>query len=142
MIKVERLSGLSKKEKEFIDMEFKKYATKKQINYNYDNFCFIAKEKDKVVGIISGKTIYNEVHISDLIVIEKYRGKGIGKALLKTVEEYFNGKGFKYISLTTYEFQAPKFYEKMDFTIEYVRKDVQNPLLNKYFLSKLIDRQH
>lgn len=58
--------------------------------------------------------------------------------LVKAVEEYFIGKEFKNINLTTYEFQAPKFYEKCGFEIEFVREDKENPKLLKYFLVKYL----
>ena len=36
----------------------------------------------------------------------------------------------------TYEFQAPKFYEKIGYKLEYIRKNNKNSKLNKYFYSK------
>jgi ribosomal protein S18 acetylase RimI-like enzyme len=37
--------------------------------------------------------------------------------------------------VTTYEFQAPLFYQKLGFRVEYIRED-KEPKLNKYFLVK------
>ena len=55
---------------------------------------------------------------------------------MKKVEELFKNEDFDNYNLTTYEFQAPKFYEKMGYKLEYIRKNNKNPKLNKYFYSK------
>ena len=55
---------------------------------------------------------------------------------METVEEYFRNKGFENINLTTYAFQAPEFYKKCGFKVEFVRENKDNPKLNKYFLVK------
>ena len=121
-----------------IDEEFNKFAEKNNVKCNYKPFTFIAKEDNKIIGIITGYSYYKEVHIADLIVLEEYRGKKIGSQLVKVVEEYYKGKEYNNINLTTYEFQAPKFYEKCGFEIEFIRKDRENPKLSKYFLVKYL----
>ena len=122
---------------ELIDREFTRYAGKYDIRVDYNDFCFVAKDDDKLMGIIVGHSYYKEVHITDLIVMEEYRGKGVGSALIRKVEQEFRGKGFENINLTTYAFQAPEFYKKMGFEIEHVRKSVDEKL-TKYFLIKHI----
>ena len=128
----ENLEGVSR----IIDTEFNKYAIKNEVECNYTPFNFVAKEDNKIIGIITGHSYYKEVHISDLIVIEEYRNKHIGSKLVKKVEEYFKDKGFENINLTTYNFQAPEFYKKCGFEIEFVRENKENSKLNKYFLVK------
>ena len=76
------------------------------------------------------------MHISDLIVLEQYRNKHIGSKLMETVESYYKNKEFENINLTTYEFQATEFYKKCGFEIEFIRKNKENPKLNKYYLVK------
>ena len=55
---------------------------------------------------------------------------------MNKVEELFQNEDFDNYNLTTYEFQAPKFYEKMGYKLEYIRKNNKNSKLNKYFYSK------
>ena len=96
----------------------------------------MAKENDEVIGLITGHSYYKEVHIGDLIVYEEHRNKHIGTKLVEIVENYFKEKGFENINLTTYGFQAPEFYKKCGFKVEFIRENKENPKLNKYFLVK------
>lgn len=121
-----------------IDEEFNKYARKNDVICNYSPFTFVAKEDNKIIGIITGHSYYEEIYIGDLIVLEEYRNKKIGSMLVKAVEEYFADKKFKNINLTTYGFQAPKFYEKCGFKIEFIRENKEKPKLSKYFLVKYL----
>lgn len=123
---------------ELIDQEFNKYARKYNIRVDYNDFCFVAKDDDKVIGILVGHSYYNEVHVTDLIVIEEYRSKGIGTELIRRVEQEFTGRNFENINLTTFAFQAPEFYKKMGFEVEHVRKS-SDEKLTKYFLIKHIN---
>ena len=136
MIEVEYKENLDEGIYEIIDEEFNKFAVKNGIVCNYKSFAFVAKEESKIIGIITGNSYYKEVHISDLIVLEQYRNKHIGSKLIETVESYYKNKGFENINLTTYGFQAPEFYKKCGFEIEFIRKNKENPKLNKYYLVK------
>ena len=100
MIEVEYKENLDEEIYEIIDEEFNKFATKNGIVCNYKSFAFVAEEKSKIIGIITGNSYYKEVHISDLIVLEQYRNKHIGSKLMETVENYYKNKGYENINLT------------------------------------------
>ena len=136
MLNIEYKENLDEEFYKIIDTEFNKYATKNGVTCNYQLFNFIVKENDKVVGIITGHSYYNEVHIGDLIIFEEHRNKHIGTKLVETVEEHYKNKGFENINLTTYNFQAPEFYKKCGFEVEFIRENKENPKLTKYFLVK------
>lgn len=119
-----------------IENEFEKYENQNKISYNYVPFHFVAKENDEILGIVAGHTCFSEVHISDLVVMESHRDKSVGTQLVKAVEEYYKGCGFDNINLCTYEFQAPKFYEKLGYQLEFIRKNINNPKINKYYFVK------
>ena len=136
MISIEFKEKLDEKLYDLIDEEFNKYAIKNGVICNYTPFKFIAKENEKVVGIITGHSYYKEVKISDFIVLEEYRNRHIGSKLIKEVENYFRNKGFENINLTTYEFQAPEFYKKCGYKLEFIRENKENPKLTKYFFVK------
>lgn len=136
MVNIEYKTNLDEEFYKIIDEEFNKYALKNNIECNYTPFNFIAKENDKVVGILAGHTYYQEVYVENLIVLEQYRNKRIGKSLIEEVESYYKDKGFENINLNTYAFQAPEFYKKCGFKVEFVRENKENSKLNKYFLVK------
>lgn len=136
MIDIEYRENLDEEFYKIIDTEFNKFATKNGVTCNYVSFAFVAKEDNKFVGIITGNSYYKEVHISDLIILEEYRNRHIGSKLMEAVENYYKNKGFENINLTTYGFQAPEFYKKCGFKIEFIRESKDNPKLNKYFLVK------
>lgn len=138
MIDIEYKENIGKEYYNIIDVEFNKYAYKNNITCNYKEFGFIARENNKVVGIITGHSYYKEVYISDLIVLEEYRNKHIGSKLIKSVEDYYKDKDFENINLTTYNFQAPEFYKKCGYKVEFIRENKENPKLNKYFLVKYL----
>lgn len=122
---------------EFINKEFTDYALKNEVTLGYDEFCFVEEEDGKILGAITGRAYYNEVHIGDLIVSKDCRRSGLGSRLVKAVEEYYSGKCYDIITLTTFGFQAPEFYKKLGYKIEFVREN-KDPKLSKYFLSKSI----
>ena len=122
----------------FIEAEQVKYEEQNGISCNYTPFCFVAKSDDTIVGAISGATFFAEIYIDELVVKEAYRGKGIGTELIDTVLEYYMDYGFNNINCCTNEFQAPGFYEKCGFELEFVRKNKANPKLSKYFYIKYL----
>jgi ribosomal protein S18 acetylase RimI-like enzyme len=120
---------------EFINKEFSAYGEQNGVVLNYDEFCFAAEEDGKILGVITGRAYYNEVHIGDLIVASSVRKGGIGSKLVRAVEDNYRGNGYDKITLTTFGFQAPEFYKKLGYEIEFVRED-KEPKLSKYFLAK------
>ncbi|MBO4450731.1 MAG: GNAT family N-acetyltransferase [Clostridiales bacterium] len=122
---------------EFIGKAFADYATQNGVELNYDDFCFVEEEDGKILGAITGRAYYNEVHVVDLIVDPSCRRSGLGSRLVATVEEAYKNKGYAKITLTTFGFQAPEFYKKLGYQIEFVRES-KDPKLSKFFLSKAL----
>lgn len=133
---IEYSEEIEEKVYKIINEEFNKYASKNNIKCDYTQFVFEAKEDEKLLGLLTGHSYYKEVYIEDLIVYEENRNKHIGSKLVKSVEEHFKDSEFENINLTTYRFQAPEFYKKCGFEVEFVRKNKYNPQLDKYFLIK------
>ncbi|MBO4310807.1 MAG: GNAT family N-acetyltransferase [Lachnospiraceae bacterium] len=120
----------------FINKAFADYAANNDIKLNYEEYMITAEnDEGEVIGSITGMAYYNEAHIGDLIIDKKYRGQKIGTKLVEAVEEEYRNKGFEKITLTTFGFQAPEFYEKLGYSLEFVRED-KNPKLSKYFYCK------
>ncbi len=121
-----------------VNKEFTKFADKNKVPCGYVSFGFVAKENDKIVGVITAHTFYKDMHVDDLIVLEDYRKQDIGSKLLKAVEDYCKNEGCENVNLTTYAFQAPEFYKKCGYELEFIRENKKNPKLNKYFFVKYL----
>lgn len=120
----------------FINEEFSAYALQSHVDLNYHEFCFIAEgDAGEILGVITGRAYYNEVHIGDLIIHKDHRRCKLGSKLVAAVEDAFQNAGYDKITLTTFGFQAPEFYQKLGYQVEFIRED-KDPKLCKYFLSK------
>ena len=132
---IKRVEEIDDKTGGFINKEFSQYAIQKEVELNYEDFCFVAEDEGDIAGVITGRAYYNEVHIGDLIVGKDLRKSGIGSKLVRAVEDAYKDKGYEKITLTTFGFQAPEFYKKLGYKLEFVRED-KDPKLSKYFLIK------
>ena len=91
--------------------------------------CYLYIENNKVVGLIMGiippydKYDYLDYkcpkrgEITELIVSNKIRSKGIGQKLIKQMEEYFKTQGCEYIKVEVFGYNdnALKFYFKQNY---------------------------
>ena len=133
---IKRVEEIDDRIGNFIHEEFVYYGEQNNVVLNYDEFCFVAEDDEgKITGVITGRAYYNEVHIGDLIVDRNCKRSGLGSKLVGAVEDAYKGKGYTKITLTTFGFQAPEFYKKLGYGIEFIRED-NDPKLSKYFLAK------
>ena len=133
---ISRIDEEDERAGKFINKAFTDYAIQSKVDLNFEEYCFIAENDDgEIIGVITGRAYYNEVHIGDLIIDKEYRGQDIGTGLVNRVEEEFKDKGFDKITLTTFGFQAPEFYKKLGYSLEFIRED-SDPKLSKYFYCK------
>ena len=80
--------------------------------------CFVAELEHKIVGIALVYPRYSTwkgpvIHLEDLIVTQRMRGKGVGSALLDKVVQYSETQGVKRISWEVLDWNEPAidFYE-------------------------------
>jgi len=99
-----------------------------EVNEN-NGKCFLAIENDKAIGLIMGYIrTYDEYdyldykcpksgEISELIVTNKIRSKGIGQQLMNRMEQYFKSEGCEYIFVDVFAYNeiAKNFYSKNDY---------------------------
>ena len=69
------------------------------------------KEGNLVAGMVA-ETFGNWLEIEYLYVSDDLRRQGIGSKILKMAERESKERGCKYSFVDTFNFQAPKFYEK------------------------------
>lgn len=90
-------------------------------------FTFVAEVNDKVVGMIGVRQLYSYEHdeivtqISALVTKHEYQGKGIGKALIRYVENWAVAHESTVIVLTSgikeNRVSAHKFYRSVGFEV-------------------------
>lgn len=137
---IEFVDKISQVEEEKMNKDLVAYETSHGIDVNYNKFSVVLKDNKGIVfGILNAFTAFAEIYVDEIWVSTPYRGKGFGKKLLKELENHFKGKGFNNINLVTSAFQAPGFYEKCGFQIEFVRENKKNPKLSKTFFVKFFD---
>jgi ribosomal protein S18 acetylase RimI-like enzyme len=73
------------------------------------------------VGAIVVLLFWGQLHIKYLFVEESYRGRGIARRLMNHALEYGKKRGCQFAFVETMSFQAPVFYQKMGFNIEFSR---------------------
>lgn len=114
--------------------------SKNGITCNYHKFSLVIENVNKeILGVLSAYTAFAEIYIDDIWIKPDCRKQGLGRKLLQSVEERFQGKGYNNINLVTNQFQAPKFYLKCGYQQEFVRENKSNPQLSKTFFVKFFD---
>lgn len=74
------------------------------------------KENGKVVaGVFASMSAFQVLYVSILFVVEAYRLKGYGKALMSAMEEEGRRLGAAYVRLDTFDFQGRSFYQAIGY---------------------------
>ena len=90
------------------------------------DICLVAECDSKIVGAVWVRIMNDYGHVSDdmpslaISLLPEYRGKGIGTALMKSMQEMVSRQGYKGISLSVQKQNyAAKMYSRLGFkTIE------------------------
>lgn len=115
------------------------YEASHGVNVNYSPFALVLfDEINEPIGVLKAFTSYSSLHIADLWIDKAHRGKGYGKSMLIELENLFKGKGLNNINTISCAFQAPGFYQKCGYSIEFIRENSQNPKLTMTFLIKYL----
>jgi|SRR5688572_10229792 len=96
---------------------------------------WVAEDQGAVIGMAYAErttdyfTQENHGHLGILAVAEDAEGRGIGKALLATVEQWSRDAGFRFLSLNVFaeNTRALAVYEKAEYRADFVRYVKQLP---------------
>ena len=75
------------KDIKLIENLFKEYKEKYNPIINDYTFILVFKENDKYVGFLIYQLLYEKAEIIDIFVLDEYRNRGIGKALINKMLE-------------------------------------------------------
>ena len=91
----------------------------------------------EIIGGLYGRSIWGTLEIKTFVVKPENRNSGIGKKLILEAEKEAIKRNCRFISLDTFSFQAPEFYEKLGF--EKIGTETDFPKgFEKYYYRKSI----
>jgi ribosomal protein S18 acetylase RimI-like enzyme len=89
----------------------------------------------KSLAWIAVQMFWGQLHIKYLLVEENHRHLGYGTLLMDHAFEFAKKQGCKFVFVETMNFQAPDFYQKLGFKIEFVRHGYDKKT-SLYYLKK------
>ncbi len=75
----------------------------------------IRDDAGQMVGVATGYTWASTSELKQMWIDEAYRGRGYGRALLNAFVTEARSRGVRQIWVASYDFQAPRMYEKAGF---------------------------
>ena len=97
----------------------------------------VRDEQNEIIGGLYGRSIWGTLEVKTLVVKLENRNQGIGRKLIIEAEKEAINRNCRYISLDTFSFQAPGFYEKFGF--EKIGTETDFPKgFEKYYYRKKI----
>jgi ribosomal protein S18 acetylase RimI-like enzyme len=97
----------------------------------------VRSEMGEFVGGLLGFTHFNHFFIGALHVDQRFRKEGIGRELMKRAEALALKQGCDVIYLDTFDYQAPRFYEKLGFKV-FGKLEDYPPGHQRFYLMKRI----
>lgn len=87
----------------------------------HEPIAFVANSNGTLVGAVVVEIFWGAFHVKYLYVHENHRGQDLGKRLMKEALSYGQANQCPFAFVETMSFQAPGFYQKMGFQIEFTR---------------------
>lgn len=103
--------------------------------FEYDTHSIlVARYGEEIVGSVRGQLRENTCHIGRLIVHPRLQGRGLGKKLMSSIEEYFRS-ATRYELFTGHRSEGNlHLYRKLGYTL--FREETVSPQLRLVFLEK------
>ena len=94
------------------------------------------KEDDRLIALLHGQQVLENIHIKALVVDKEYQKQGLGASLLTELEEKAAEAGVTSITLSTKSYQAKDFYIKQGYEIYASLADFPQKGITKYHFIK------
>jgi ribosomal protein S18 acetylase RimI-like enzyme len=94
-------------------------------------------EKKEIIGGLYSRSIWGTLEIKTFAIKAENRNSGIGKKLLLEAEKEAKKRNCRFISLDTFSFQAPTFYEKLGFEKLGTESDFPKGFEKYYYRKKI-----
>ena len=103
---------------------------------NESSISLAAFEEDNYIGGITAQKVFETCFVDLLAVEKKYQELGVGRKLILELENEVKRHGCKKIFLTTQDYQARRFYEKMGYSVVLELNDIPFKGTTRIFLIK------
>jgi len=123
--------------KGIIDFNKSKVPNLETIEDEVKFFVFVKDEKGDILGGIRALCFWNTLHIELLWLSEGARGKGIGKKLIKSAENFAIKNNCEKVFVETTSWQAKPFYEKVGYRLMASIKDRPKGYTSHYLTKEL-----
>lgn len=99
---------------------------------------FIRTDEGSIVAGCNGSIVFGSIYTDQLWVRPEYRRRGIARQLMEEVHKYGKKYGCTMATVSTMDFQVPKFYQKLGYKIDFSREGY-NYGARCIFLSRKLD---
>ena len=98
---------------------------------------YLEDEEGNLVAGMVAETFGNWLEIEYLYVSDSLRDQGLGSRILEMAENESRNRGCKYSFVDTFNFQAPKFYEKHGYKEVFTLKKYTYTVERYYYTKEL-----
>ena len=99
---------------------------------------FVLIEDGEIIGGITGKMNFNRCHVGGLGIEKASRSGGYGALLMEKIEEAAIQIGATIMTVSTQDFQARDFYERLGYTVFGVLEDCPFEGTTKFYMYKRV----
>lgn len=100
------------------------------------------RNQETLIGCVVVLPFWGQLHIKYLMVEEAYRGCGYGKVLMEQAFIYGKEIGCQFAFVETMNFQAPEFYQKLGFKMDFNRVGFDQGTSFCYLSKNLMESKH
>jgi len=91
-----------------------------------ENFSINLYDNQQLASTVFGCIYYGCMYVDTLFVDEKFRKQNLGTELMQKAEELARQKHCSFVTLTTMDWEARGFYEKLGYEFEFERTGYMN----------------
>lgn len=139
-MKIETCSIITENHDEIITDFLNQYNQERAVSFEdeiNEDVEIVIYDGEKIIGGIVGRSLWGTLEIKRLAVHPDYRNRGIGSKLIPAAETEAKKRKCSYLSLNTFSYQAPEFYEKLGFIKVGTEEDFPRGF-SRYFYQKKI----
>jgi len=140
-MKIETSSVITENHDEIITGFLNQYNQERAVSFEdeiNEDVEIVIYDDGKVVGGIIGRSLWGTLEIKRLAVHPDYRHKGIGSKLISAAETEAKRRKCNYLSLNTFSYQAPEFYERLGFIKIGTEQDFPRGFSRYFYQKKII----